>query len=1119
MTDVTFGLRFTADQRELQAAADKGVEATRKVGEESKKSNEQAARAAEQHTAALKRQADTLGMSRTQVMAYEAAQHKMTEAQRQSVQASISAIDAYDRKQVMLGRISAMAATAGAALGVGLVAGLKASVAAAGEAEQSQLRLDAVLKATRNSAGLNSDELNAMSRDMQNRLGINDEAVKDSMAVLLTFREVTRESFGEAMEVAANLSAVMQTDLKSATLQLGKALENPEQGLTALTRSGISFNAAQKAMIQDLAETGHKAEAITMILQVMRQQGLNGVVDAMNTGVVGASRNFRNGWDDLLEAIGKSDPIMKPVIGTIDAITKAVRTLEQAVDGGLGDAFLSFATFGLYTPDPKRAAPIAQANAWEGDDRDAGIAARRVEANREKANEYLKQFRTDNEKLGEEIRKFRALAAAAGMSADEAAAGEARIRAKVAKKGSDDGKAGISLITQLQTELDNATGAGNEYDAFVRKLTDGTMKLTEAQIAEALALKGQTVEIKRAKEAREAYLKQAEYDAELQEEINQLRLKASQAAAQANKDSFEAIRNVELETQLLGLNSTEREKAIALRALEARAVHLTTEELQRYREEIIAAYDAKGRKEASVKAIEDDLDAQRRFNDELARGLTDSIFRGFEGGKSFARNFWDSLKNTAKTTVLQPVVKFLVSPLTSAVGGALGALGIPGMANASTGGGGGLGGLLGGSGGLGNMMGWITNSGGIAGQGGGFMGGLNAFAALPNTIFQNAGVNMGSQFIADIGNFGYGAPVMAGVMNLLAGNTRGAIASAGLGAIGTMVGGPIGGMIGSALGSLAGGGKKTPATFTGYNLAGSVSREGISGALYGTATGGSGNTSWAHADLATAYGGAFAQQNQRVVALYSQIEAIARGLGYSVNTAATASFNLAGVSDAQVASGEAVTLAMDQVAEQLGRQIIPNFEALARAGETAAQTLARVATEAQQSRINRMGAALGLADTTRDLWLSDLSPLSPEARLREAGLRFNETLTAARSGDAGAIANLGGLSRGYLEQARGFYASGSGYNDIFNQVQTDVGTLVKDTLVENAMAFAGMSGSLAEIAINTANLDKRIGAQIEAAFKAKDIADEALRRAELATNAALLAEVRDLRAQLERVNA
>jgi hypothetical protein len=1094
MTEPVLGLRFTADQRELQQASDKGVENIKRIGDAAKKSNEEAARAAQQHTEALKRQSDTLGMTRSQVLAYEAAQHKMNDVQRQSAAASISAIDAYEKKEKMLNRVRVAAGLAGAALGAAFVAGAKASITAATEAEQAQLRLEAVLRGTRYAAGLSGSDLDRMAGDMQGRLGIDDEEIKKSMATLLTFRQVRKESFGEALEVAANISAVMGTDLQSATMQLGKALENPEEGLTALTRSGVTFNATQREMIKSMAETGDQAGAITAMLRIMKEQGLDKVKESMNTGLGGASNKLKIANDELLESIGKSDIVSKPWLATMQGLERTAISLKNAFDGGLTDALISFSTFGLVTPKVK-VAPQTYADGFgESMAMRRGAQVQQQNEAREKANQFLAQFKTDNEKFAEEVKQWKKIAAASGFDTAQTADGEAKIAAKYAKKGSSESTAGAQLITSLTDQLQQASGEGSTFDKVMRQITDGTKKYTDAEIATAAAIAGEIDERKRARKEIEDGV--AAYDRD------QAKRKASDAViADLTVSLSMQAQQLQTEIDLMGLSDAQRDKTIALRELENKFIKARigldgealaqSYEMERIeRERIGGLLDQRGAMQARKKAQEDALAENRRFNDELARGLTDSIFRGFDGGKSFATNFWDAMKNMAKTTVLQPVVKFLVSPLTGAFTAALGSMGIPGLANAAGGTS-----SAGGTGSMGNMLGWITNS----GDGGGISGMAGMMTGGFDSIFQSAGVGMGSQFVADIGNYGMGMPVVGGLLQMATGNVKGGAGSMIGGAIGSMFG-PIGTVVGSALGSALGsmiGGNKKPASFTGMDVNGTVSRAGLTGASF------YGNDANQGYRWQTTDHWATAPFNAHVTRMFDDLEKIGKTLGLDTSSLNTTSvgFSASGLSNMnsqQIADEMAAQLGA--VSDQLALQLMPNLKAFAQANETLTQTLVRLA-EAQrqvdlQEIFGSMQGALQLADETRGLWLSDLSPLTAQQRLAEASGRYGETLSAAQGGDLQAMGQLSGMARTYLGEARGYYASSGDYTDIFNQVQGEIGNLVEDTLVEQSMAFSEMNIPLAQIADNTKDMDKRIAAALEAAIAARGEANDAAVKAQ-----------------------
>lgn len=426
------GVKITADGKGLVGEARAAKNELSQLGETAKRANTEAAAAAERFTANLKRQADTLGMTSAQVRAYDAAQMDLTQAQRASVEASNRAITSYENQQVALDDLRTRAAAAGVAVGAALVAGLKSSITAAGQAEQSHLRLAAVLNATGYAAGLTKTELDNMAGGMKERLGISDGTLRESMAVLLTFKNVSRDSFAEALEVSADLAAVMQTDLKSAVLQLGKALESPDEGLAALRRSGVSFTETQKDMIKELVETGKQAEAITLILQSMKEKGLDNVSESMNQGITKATRDASTAWGDLLETIGGTDTVKSSVETVFGSFTGYLKDMRQVIESGDWLDRLAFFTIGLKTPSmiAKSNASAAAVDPVQQALADEGLARQKAAQQAEIAAIAKKKADEDAAKAAEEASR-RAIAAAKAREEAEKRAYERAVEGSI----------------------------------------------------------------------------------------------------------------------------------------------------------------------------------------------------------------------------------------------------------------------------------------------------------------------------------------------------------------------------------------------------------------------------------------------------------------------------------------------------------------------------------------------------------------------------------------------------------------------------------------------------------------------------------------------------------------
>ena len=127
------------------------------------------------------------------------------------------------------------------------------SVQAFREQSKAIAQVEAGLKSTAGQVGITSQELQKMATDLQNKTLFGDEVIlKDATAQLLTFTNITGEQFARTQAAALDLATRLDGDLKSASIQLGKALNDPIANLSALSRSGIQFSDDQKKVILSL---------------------------------------------------------------------------------------------------------------------------------------------------------------------------------------------------------------------------------------------------------------------------------------------------------------------------------------------------------------------------------------------------------------------------------------------------------------------------------------------------------------------------------------------------------------------------------------------------------------------------------------------------------------------------------------------------------------------------------------------------------------------------------------------------------------------------------------------------------------------------------------------------
>lgn len=183
-----------------------------------------------------------------------------------------------------------------------LVGGLQSSVAAAEESNRVNAQLESVLKSTGGAAGVTADQARNLASALQLTTRFSDEQVLSVENLLLTFTRIGKDIFPEATKAVLNMSTAMGQDTKSSAIQLGKALQDPIAGLTALRRVGVAFTDDQQKLIKNLVESGRGMEAQRMILAELNKE-FGGSAENL-TNYEKTMRRLQVAADETKETIG-----------------------------------------------------------------------------------------------------------------------------------------------------------------------------------------------------------------------------------------------------------------------------------------------------------------------------------------------------------------------------------------------------------------------------------------------------------------------------------------------------------------------------------------------------------------------------------------------------------------------------------------------------------------------------------------------------------------------------------------------------------------------------------------------------------------------------------------------
>lgn len=193
--------------------------------------------------------------------------------------------------------------------------------------------LNSTLQATGATAWTTSQQLQKSASELQRMSNFADESIMGMQTVLLGFKSIKGDTFDKATMAIADMATVMKMDLSSAAQTVGKALDDPINGLSSLSRQGFVFSEEQKKLIKSFMDAGDVAKAQGVILEE-----LNTTYGGAAKASADAGTRLKNSWSDLKETLGKPlakgifDPVKNALSGLIENTVDGLKEVEGALD-------------------------------------------------------------------------------------------------------------------------------------------------------------------------------------------------------------------------------------------------------------------------------------------------------------------------------------------------------------------------------------------------------------------------------------------------------------------------------------------------------------------------------------------------------------------------------------------------------------------------------------------------------------------------------------------------------------------------------------------------------------------------------------------------------------------
>ncbi len=609
----------------------------------------------------------------------------------------------------------AMDLSVGSLLGLGGVmagtVGTALALAVAYDRAAVEMReMNNAIAVTGNFAGVTRGQMRDLAQGMADAGTLTIGTSKEIVTQLVASGRLGTESIRAVAQLAEDYAEATGQEVDRLAPELLKLFDDPAKGAQTLNSSMHFLNVTEMEHIQHLVRTGQEEQA-RLLLAAQLSDHLS--MHVQQLGVLERSwdavkKAGSAAWDAML-GIGRDDTLQDK-IKVAQAEAEALAGVKGTREERLAQAKLDnlYAQLAAEKAIVAKESEISQEQERQGKSRAAIeqrsqlYAIRKLEDERKliELQQVAQKTETDTaaqraEKDAQAAQKADALRVIATQIADAYRSigqesrqmtearlnGELKLYEIAIKMGQEESEAQLKLGVITQAERDKQELAFDlqlnyirQADVLARESVSGLTKLERERLAIKLQeLKADEQAIRRAGEntaledARKKALEAAK--AHNQEVTKDLDLEEQHRKAVENSIGGidKRIKQIEFETSLIGLSNAERERAVILHELEAQKVLLSAEAYEELRKRLEAALAAKAARQSAFEAAKAAAQEWAKLYDNIERGLVDSLFRGFEQGKSFLESFKDTIKNVFKSLTLTLAVRPILQPMYAGV--------------------------------------------------------------------------------------------------------------------------------------------------------------------------------------------------------------------------------------------------------------------------------------------------------------------------------------------------------------------------------------------------------------------------------------------------------------------
>lgn len=232
---------------------------------------------------------------------------------------------------------------------LGLVAGgflvsqVKFGIDSLTRLEEVTAQTNAVIKSTGGVARLTAKDILALSEKYEDlNATIDNKVIQSGENLLLTFTSIRKNAFEPALKAALDMNTALgggESGLQGTIIQVGKALQDPIKGLTALRRVGVNFSLEQQKQIKTLIAHNKLYEAQKLILAELTKE-FGGSFAAAGKTATGTFATLGDAIEDVQAGLAKALlPALTDVAKELTALLRDHQADIESFGRSMGKGF------------------------------------------------------------------------------------------------------------------------------------------------------------------------------------------------------------------------------------------------------------------------------------------------------------------------------------------------------------------------------------------------------------------------------------------------------------------------------------------------------------------------------------------------------------------------------------------------------------------------------------------------------------------------------------------------------------------------------------------------------------------------------------------------------------